>query len=62
MKIEFYRHNVGEENFADYLNLKYAVGLNSRTGALHLAILALGIEPGRPFEQGLEEAIEWYKK
>lgn len=22
----------------------------------------LGIEPGRPFEQGLEETIDWYKK
>ena len=35
-----------EENFAEYLDLKYAVGLTSCTAALHLSLLALGIGPG----------------
>lgn len=35
-----------EKEFARYLNLKYAVGLNSCTAALHLALLALGIKKG----------------
>ncbi len=35
-----------EHRFAEYLNLKYAVGLNSCTAALHLSLLALGIGPG----------------
>ena len=35
-----------EEKFAKYLNLKYAVGLNSCTAALHLSLLALGIGKG----------------
>ena len=71
MKIEFYKHNIGDEEkkgvmecldglfltagsyvdefeqeFARYLNLKYAVGLNSCTAALHLSLLALNIGPG----------------
>jgi len=71
MKVEFYKHNIGEEEkkkvlecldgiflttgsyvaefeeqFASYLNLKYAVGLNSCTAALHLSLLALGIGEG----------------
>ena len=71
MKIEFYKHDIGEEEkkkvlecldgiflttgsyvsefeeqFARYLNLKYAVGLNSCTAALHLSLLALGIGKG----------------
>lgn len=71
MKIEFYKHNIGEEEkkkvlecldgiflttgsyvaefeeqFATYLDLKYAVGLNSCTAALHLSLLALGIGEG----------------
>lgn len=35
-----------EKEFAEYLNLKYAVGLTSCTAALHLSLLALGIGPG----------------
>lgn len=71
MKVEFYKHNIGEEEkkkisecldgiflttgsyvaefeekFADYLGLKYAVGLNSCTAALHLSLLSLGIGEG----------------
>jgi dTDP-4-amino-4,6-dideoxygalactose transaminase len=71
MKVEFYKHNIGDEEkkkvlecldgiflttgsyvsdfenkFADYLNLQYAVGLNSCTAALHLSLLALGIGEG----------------
>lgn len=71
MRIEFHKHNIGdeekkkvlecldgiflttgayvaefEEKFAQYLNLKYAVGLNSCTAALHLSLLALGIGSG----------------
>ncbi|GAJ04017.1 unnamed protein product [marine sediment metagenome] len=71
MKVEFYKHNIGEEEkkkvlecldgiflttgsyvaefeeqFASYLNLKYAVGLSSCTAALHLSLLALGIGEG----------------
>ena len=70
-KVEFYKHNIGqeerakvleclngiflttgsyvaefEEKLANYLSLKYAVGLTSCTGALHLSLLALGIGPG----------------
>jgi len=32
-----------EENFASYIDTKFAVGLNSCTDALHLANLVLGI-------------------
>jgi dTDP-4-amino-4,6-dideoxygalactose transaminase len=71
MKVEFYKHNIGEEEkrkvlecldgiflttgsyvaefeeeFAQYLGLRYAVGLTSCTAALHLALLALGIGEG----------------
>ena len=71
VKVEFYKHNIGEEEkkkvlecldgiflttgsyvadfeeqFAIYLNLKYAVGLSSCTAALHLSLLALGIGEG----------------
>lgn len=35
-----------EEALASYLNTKYAVGLTSCTGALHLALLAAGVCPG----------------
>ncbi|MFH1287797.1 MAG: DegT/DnrJ/EryC1/StrS aminotransferase family protein [bacterium] len=71
MKIEFYKHNLGddekrnvleclsgviltagsyvaefEDMLANYLNLQYAVGLNSCTAALHLSLLALGVGEG----------------
>ena len=32
--------------FADYLDAKYVIGVNNGTSALHLAMLALGIGPG----------------
>lgn len=35
-----------EEEFAAYCGVKYCVGLNSGTAALHLALLAMGIGPG----------------
>lgn len=35
-----------EEKFADYVNVKYAVGLNSATAALHLALKVLDIKKG----------------
>ena len=35
-----------EANFANYCNTKFAVGCNSGTSALHLAMLALGIGEG----------------
>lgn len=35
-----------EEKLAKYLDTKYAVGLTSCTGALHLALLAAGVGPG----------------
>jgi len=35
-----------EEDFASYCQTKYAIGLNSGTSALHLAMLAAGIGPG----------------
>jgi dTDP-4-amino-4,6-dideoxygalactose transaminase len=35
-----------EEHFAEYCNAKHAVGLDSGTAALHLALLALGIGAG----------------
>lgn len=35
-----------EEKFADYIGVKYAVGVNSGTAALHLANLVLGISKG----------------
>jgi dTDP-4-amino-4,6-dideoxygalactose transaminase len=35
-----------EEEFADYLGLPHAVGVGSGTEALHLALLACGIQPG----------------
>jgi dTDP-4-amino-4,6-dideoxygalactose transaminase len=35
-----------EEEFAAYCEVKYCVALNSGTSALHLALLALGVNPG----------------
>jgi len=35
-----------EKNFADFCNAKYAIGVNSGTSALHLALLSLGIKQG----------------
>ena len=35
-----------EEEFADYSQTRFGVGVNSGTSALHLALLALGIGPG----------------
>lgn len=35
-----------ESNFADYCQARYALGVNSGTSALHLALLAAGIKPG----------------
>ena len=35
-----------ERRFADYLNIREAVGLTSCTGAIHLALLRCGIGPG----------------
>ncbi|OGK25494.1 erythromycin biosynthesis sensory transduction protein eryC1 [Candidatus Roizmanbacteria bacterium RIFCSPLOWO2_01_FULL_37_13] len=35
-----------EKNFAKYIGAKYAVGVNSGTSALHLAMIALGIKEG----------------
>ncbi|MGD9713573.1 MAG: DegT/DnrJ/EryC1/StrS family aminotransferase, partial [Thermomicrobiales bacterium] len=35
-----------ERNFAGYCEAKEAVGVNSGTSALHLALLAAGIGPG----------------
>jgi dTDP-4-amino-4,6-dideoxygalactose transaminase len=35
-----------EEEFASYCDVEYAVGVNSGTSALHLALLAAGIGPG----------------
>src|SRR6266576_3297925 len=35
-----------EEEFADYQQADHAIGLNSGTSALHLALLAAGVGPG----------------
>ena len=35
-----------EKDFATYCNVKYALGTNSGTSALHLALLALGVKQG----------------
>ena len=35
-----------EEEFAEYLGLRHAVGVNSGTSALYLTLLALGVGPG----------------
>jgi perosamine synthetase len=35
-----------EQRFAEYVGVKYAVGVNSATAALHLANAVLGIRPG----------------
>jgi|UniRef100_A0A7C3V8S5 dTDP-4-amino-4,6-dideoxygalactose transaminase len=71
MKVEFYRHQLGEANLkrfaqvmntiflttgdevalfekllAEYLGIKYVIGLTSATAGLQLSLLALGIRPG----------------
>ena len=35
-----------EEKFSDYIGSKFAVGLNSATAALHLALKAIGLQRG----------------
>src|SRR5579862_5186209 len=35
-----------EQAFADYIGVPHAVALNSGTAALHLSMLAAGVEPG----------------
>ena len=35
-----------EEKFADYIGVKYAVGVNSATAALHLANYVLELKEG----------------
>jgi dTDP-4-amino-4,6-dideoxygalactose transaminase len=35
-----------EEAFADYVGARYCIALNSGTSALHLALIAAGVEPG----------------
>ncbi len=35
-----------EEKFADYVGVKHAIATSSGTGALHIALLSLGIGPG----------------
>ncbi|MDP2729859.1 MAG: DegT/DnrJ/EryC1/StrS family aminotransferase [Dehalococcoidales bacterium] len=35
-----------EDNLASFVGVKYAVGLNSGTDAIHLSLLAAGIKPG----------------
>ena len=71
MKIDFYRHDLGqaeleaiarvfagtilttgdtvaefEKRFGEVLGRRHVVGLTSCTGALHLALLSLGVQPG----------------
>ena len=45
-----------ENNFADYIGAKYAIATSSCTGALHLALLALGITSG---DEVLVPDITW---
>ena len=35
-----------EKRFADYLKMRHAIGVTSCTGALHLALIGLGVGPG----------------
>jgi dTDP-4-amino-4,6-dideoxygalactose transaminase len=35
-----------ENNFAEAIGVKHAIGVNNGTSALHLALLAIGVEPG----------------
>jgi dTDP-4-amino-4,6-dideoxygalactose transaminase len=35
-----------EENIASFVGVKYAVGVNSGTDALHLSVKAAGVSPG----------------
>ena len=35
-----------EKNFAEYVGVKHAIGVNSGTSALHLALIAAGVEAG----------------
>jgi perosamine synthetase len=45
-----------EKKFADYIGVDYAVATSSCTGALHLALLAMGIGPG---DEVLVPEITW---
>jgi len=40
------RTRLFEQKFAEYVGAKHAVGMNSCTAALHIALVAAGIEPG----------------
>ena len=71
MKVEFFRHSLGEEEkrallealdgvflttgaanaeferlFSEYLGVPHTITVNSCTGGLHIALLALGLRPG----------------
>lgn len=35
-----------EDKFAEYIGVKYAVAVNNATSGLHLAVMALGLQPG----------------
>ena len=35
-----------EDSFAEYVQAKHAIGLNSGTSTLHTALVALGVKPG----------------
>jgi len=45
-----------EELFADYCNVKYAIGVNSCTSGLHLALSTLGIKEG---DEVITTPISW---
>ncbi len=51
-----------EREFADYCGVAHCVALNSGTSALHLAVLAAGVQPGDSRNAAAPPEIRWRRQ